>query len=918
LNPGRFLSFSLVYVDGATQTTWDQQTAISVYINRGPQGGSFDVSPSVGQSIVDVFHFKTHQWETDELPLYFSYHYTSVDDESPLWYPLQMESEFTQAFVRLSHFGDSAAVYKGRVAVVDGVSAMAEVTQNVSVQPSNVNLALDVSMFRLSGDVRSKMHVVYSTMPNNANLHYSNARLQQLNAQSCRTSAIDCDALHRHSCGIATGTCGECLDGYTAYAAGNTAECFAASIAVNAAVDIKKCANDCSGNGNCHFVESTTNTSLSHCTLDSFACRALCICSVGYAGDACQFSTASVQEQMASRVELAAVYNQMLVSSVYDDALSVDVWSGLVLSLGEGLMRSGVNNATFSAQLATLSNYLVLKGKSVGVLDTQKVTALAALADASQPRRFFSSLDIAFLETTVAGQHAVHHLSESKIAAYATGYDTAAIPLELTVASTSGVVVTEVSIVSAASNKTTGASVGLSLQAFADRLVSNVANVTSVPVRVVVKDAEKCDRVGGCSLTVSIRNTHAMSYATPVVDSVTVACGRGMATPSVAVCPTASKQVVCPPNFIGNVTFNCPHSQWIPSCNILHDFVGTGAMCDLVSFDDLSTHCECPVGSSFVSGTSGQRRLRVDEAGTSSLLEMEGSSFIYHDLVVSVSEQHFGMVYAANNSVQHHVKGLFPEFDLVIKTIVLIDSIPYKMLSTEGWPTLNATMVAVLPELLKHVMEPLNFTTFTAKFDAMSLVGDIPTNGDQFGSVSVSFDSFIRADDHCSVDEVFILFENALNGSVYLTGTLSLALQAVAVDDVFVMGNATVAWEHSRLYSFATVNTKSMFCITGIDDVHLVNGTVPSTRASIASSSSQSMGDMKATAVDGPQSAQQGRRQWTRSYVFYMVLGVIAFVIASVWYAIYSNRDRAVKVNLPVSAFAPLAIKKQLPPEQRP
>eukprot|EP01040_Poterioochromonas_malhamensis_P023828 gene23828-29318_t len=189
------------------------------------------MSPRAGDSLVDVFQFRALLWDTDDLPLAYSFNYGRGD--SNLSTPVQALSEFSVAYAKLAAFeateGESVTVVTN-VNVVDTIGASASATDSVVVYSSTTDASFNISSFAATWDVNAaSIASLYYNIPFNAKLQYLSAVVHMVQSEWAQLN------LRRH-------------------------------LSTSAVVTSSACGSSCSGHGSCRYSTYTGQSSASDCS----------------------------------------------------------------------------------------------------------------------------------------------------------------------------------------------------------------------------------------------------------------------------------------------------------------------------------------------------------------------------------------------------------------------------------------------------------------------------------------------------------------------------------------------------------------------------------------------------------------------------------------------------------------------------
>ena len=288
--------------------------SIEIRLNQPPVLGNFSVHPTSGSTLETVFYFSSTGWEDTDLPLSFSFGYTT-QTELPNLLRRKVKPSFllsvlprgrglhedTDSLQCLNYVHDFLGAVTSKYAAV----TVYDSTQETSFLGSTSDL-FAASLGSVE-ETQATILLVSSTM----------------NYVNC-SKAPDCASLFREECSKVEHTCGACLEGTSGDGGELNAKCLTANdfddflnyadttrmcIAdsdchgweecvegeVEAASGVcqralKTCQNECNGHGRCTFLQISSGRNLSTCVVGASACEARCICSDGFTGDHCTVS----------------------------------------------------------------------------------------------------------------------------------------------------------------------------------------------------------------------------------------------------------------------------------------------------------------------------------------------------------------------------------------------------------------------------------------------------------------------------------------------------------------------------------------------------------------------------------------------------------------------------------------------------
>ena len=342
-----------------------------VYVVAPPSSGVFTTSPSEGKELRDFFHFSTSRWyaESADLPLTYKFGYIPSNGEGYAVIKLRSELSYVSSALPA---GPSLSGYKVTTIVVayNILDAERMLQYDVVVKPvlsdsTEVVGAIGMLLNMSSGNIEETKRAV-------------SLGISVLNIVNC-SLAPNCSRIHRFECALVPHTCGPCFDGYVGSEGSSNSHCQGIhamakdSGACQSTLDCpayhtcasgqcqltSKSCNNCSGHGECQFVEVATGNIVGACPADDVSCDAMCQCNSGFYGDICEMTTDDLQKRRLSRYELIAALNLTFDSDDISDAAINDMAFSLSL-LGLDALELSVKSCdllvAMSSALLTIAN----------------------------------------------------------------------------------------------------------------------------------------------------------------------------------------------------------------------------------------------------------------------------------------------------------------------------------------------------------------------------------------------------------------------------------------------------------------------------------------------------------------------------------------------------------------------------------
>ncbi|RYG68094.1 hypothetical protein EON64_05935, partial [archaeon] len=876
--PPNTLKSGTSYLLKAKEVGSSMWTSISVSTNNPPKPGLFEIQ-MVGEATLGKHMFRARMWTDEHLPLFYTFGYMTSTGSKLL---VQPKSQHSTAFARLFSSNVSVTCF---LDVYDALDAVSSLQHNVILVGPSIPHQIDInSIIVPTSFVELISNLIYAP-----ELQSIAASIVQMNSVSCEF-APDCVVLNRQSCKDASNTCGVCLSGFVGVNGDSNSPCISTAdvslltmkgiCSVDAdcptlmVCDLgvcvpqpKQCPMDCSGHGQCAFIDRVLGAKVDLCSIVDLFCVAQCDCDEGFGGDGCQRSSSQLSGIISERQEainyIQYVLGDTLLATSFVKHLSMEL-AQVARSPGE---LSDIAGSAALASAMTVINSLAGANSSFSdllpalqVLDVvQQTTFSPQLMSQILPEvetRIYQVVNVGSSSAQFVGQ--VYRAAFNKfLVTQPLLLSLPASPLEQAFSTPLPKAYTSLAF-SSSNHK---AVLPASLQLLNSQVVqTTVHNISSVPVRIGYDDRIGCSGFG-CEVSVDI-------YFNKPLNNVVIPqqfqhnCSN-VEEIKTFVCDSGEElQVYCTGNedSVGVKVAICGYTSSVPVCSKMVDTEITDELCTRVSFDAIKITCMCD----FSASVSGRRKLQSGYLSSAM------------DIIVTMQYEQVSSYIGvpATPTAQPTYQPSYPRIGLIIHTKLQVQDISTNISVVNG-EIIRDSLYEILHRNITDIeMGYLNATIAT--------VGDINLMSEVTIEAAMSMDTF------CSINEAFMFYDQLIVSSLGLNGRLNSALSSVvAASSSSVLSTAFISSAESRIVDASSIPSSTPFCVERAN-------TPSPTVAPTSISQGNSGGDTINSAGDSGSFSMFKSPGVLATYVGVLVF----FVVLTVGYIILSNRNKVLMSGL--------------------
>jgi hypothetical protein len=645
---GSVLTFTLAASAGSASSS----ATITIAVNSPPTPGTLTISPSSGVAMTDSFTFLASLWVDSDTPLSYQFGYVASATGTVMVMQSQSETNFGSTLLPA---GSGAASSLTCVAeIYDSYDANTTVYNSIQVTSSGASLSTSLSTIssQLSGSLGSvngiKKLVALSV-----------SALTQVNC----TAASNCTALNRASCQAVSNMCGPCLSGFYGSSGVSNTACLSYGHAVSllqsaysssqlsckgkltcpsgyecskgktCVIPSKSCLNECSGKGECIFVQSATGSVVSNCTVYDPSCEAECSCNDNRYGDDCSLSESELSTRQSAMETIAASLttltgienpSQSVVSGWLSSVAGVtkhasDLTNGSITSVH--LVADAILDSASSLGMSVESTANLL-----GIIDS----AASTISSSTSRRRRLSSLSSTTASISSAavigstssllttyGAFVTNSLTQGQdgVTVVKSNYrltsqlmSSANVTLPQTdLESVSGSVLSSVKL---SDELLSSGSIPVTMFTLSSALYGN-SEYDSAPVTMQVSSSAcSASSSDSCTVTMVMQNSNPVTYVDEAPLVFTTRCSKYDYTVHSYVCPDETIVTATCNGTASVIVTKCPHTSSSPSCASVTSELGysTNSNCELVSYTASEVVCSCQL-----SGSSSRRLTTNDD-----------------------------------------------------------------------------------------------------------------------------------------------------------------------------------------------------------------------------------------------------------------------------------------------------------------
>jgi hypothetical protein len=329
-------------------------SAVSTVVttNGAPLPGSFSVKPESGVEVLTAFTFSAAQWFDPDLPLTYQFGFQAAISLSNLVIVSRSELSYAVGSLPVGDANRANAV-SCNLRVFDSLVAFTDMTTAVQVGPQDDTERATQLVLELLKSSADSVRGVKSALAVGSSV---------INAVNCTTTP-SCAPLNRQPCRRTSGQCGACLDGFVGDAGDRNTLCLALTASPVELATAKSCAVNCTGHGQCTFVNKVTGITVPKCTLAEIDCDAVCDCVDNYSGEFCEVDPVTLRRRREVRSNLIQSLSNLTAQEDINTE-SVAAWSANLYALS---IRPHEVSQVDAAVLADIANTTLHHAIALGV-----------------------------------------------------------------------------------------------------------------------------------------------------------------------------------------------------------------------------------------------------------------------------------------------------------------------------------------------------------------------------------------------------------------------------------------------------------------------------------------------------------------------------------------------------------------------